>query len=149
MSQGLFRQEVVDARRGDWLGSIVVAAPLLRWLLAALALATATLLFLFVGHHTCRETVSTQLLPGIGLLNIAAPAKVGQVVRADWSCAHRRSRMGGIRPIHGQVADVSRRALVALVGQPVQQQGALYPLHVPLDSWQLAAYGEQEPVRIC
>lgn len=75
MSQGLFRQEVIDARRGEWLGSIIVAAPLSRWLLTALALALAAaiLLFLFFGHYTSRETVAGQLVPSTGVLNIAAP----------------------------------------------------------------------------
>ena len=72
----LFRQEVVEARRGEWLGSIVVAAPLSRWLLTALAmaLAAAILLFLIFGHYTRRETVAGQLVPSAGLLNIAAPS---------------------------------------------------------------------------
>lgn len=42
LSQGLFRQEVIDAKRGEWLGSIIVAAPLSRWLL-----------------HRCRPTPTT------------------------------------------------------------------------------------------
>ena len=76
MSQHLFRQEVMDAKRGDWLGSIIVAAPLSRWLLTllALALATAILLFLCFGHYTSRETVSGTVVPSSGLLNIAAPS---------------------------------------------------------------------------
>ncbi|HVC17278.1 MAG TPA: HlyD family efflux transporter periplasmic adaptor subunit [Rhodanobacter sp.] len=82
MSQGLFRQEVIDAKRGEWLGSIIVAPPLSRWLLTALALilAAAILLFLFFGHYTRRETVSGQLVPSAGLLNIAAPS-VGTITR--------------------------------------------------------------------
>lgn len=76
MSQGLFRQEVIDAKRGDWLGSIIVAAPLSRWLLTTMAMffAIALLLFLFLGHYTRRETVSGQLVPEAGLLNVAAPS---------------------------------------------------------------------------
>lgn len=75
MSQGLFRQEVIDAKRGEWLGSIIVAAPLSRWLLSMLALVLATmiLLFLFLGHYTRRETVTGQLVPSAGLLNVVAP----------------------------------------------------------------------------
>ncbi|MHB1056827.1 MAG: HlyD family secretion protein [Rhodanobacter sp.] len=93
MSQGLFRQEVIDAKRGEWLGSIIVAAPLSRWLLTALALtlAAAILLFLFLGHYTRRETVTGQLVPSAGLLNVSAPIAAtvthlqvhdGQVVKA-------------------------------------------------------------------
>lgn len=76
MSQGLFRQEVIDARRGEYLGSITVAAPLSRWLLTLLAsvLAAAILLFLFFGHYTSRETVAGTLVPSAGLLNVEAPS---------------------------------------------------------------------------
>jgi membrane fusion protein len=76
----------VDARRGDWLGSIVVAAPLSRWLLTliALAFAAAILLLLFFGHYTRRETVIGQLVPSAGLLNIAAPS-AGTITRM---CVH-------------------------------------------------------------
>ena len=78
----LFRQEVVEARRVEWLGSIIVAAPLSRWLLTllALVLAVAILLFIFFGHYTRRETVTGQLVPSAGLLNIAAPS-VGTITR--------------------------------------------------------------------
>lgn len=76
MSQGLFRQEVIDARRGEYLGSITVAAPLSRWLLTLLAsvLAAAILLFLCFGHYTSRETVAGTLVPSAGLLNVEAPS---------------------------------------------------------------------------
>lgn len=72
----LFRQEVVEARRGEWLGSVIVAAPLSRWVLTflAVALAAAILLFLVFGHYTRRETVAGQLVPSAGLLNIVAPS---------------------------------------------------------------------------
>ncbi|WP_237561541.1 HlyD family secretion protein [Frateuria defendens] len=72
----LFRQEVLESRRGEWLGSIVVAAPPSRWMLGALALvlASALLLFLFFGHYTRREAVAGQLVPSAGLLNVVAPS---------------------------------------------------------------------------
>ncbi len=75
MSQGLFRQEVIDAKRGEWLGSIIVAAPLSRWWSTSLALVMAAtiLLFLLLGHYTRRETVAGQLVPSAGLLNVVAP----------------------------------------------------------------------------
>jgi len=89
LSQGLFRQEVIDAKRGGWLGSIIVAAPLSRWLLTSLALmlAAAIALFLFFGHYTRRETVSGQLLPSAGLLNIAAPG-AGTITRVHVHDGH-------------------------------------------------------------
>lgn len=82
LSQGLFRQEVIDAKRGEWLGSIIVAAPLSRWLLTSLSLVAAAIIltFLFLGHYTRRETVNGQLVPSAGLLNVVAPG-AGTVTR--------------------------------------------------------------------
>ena len=82
----------MDARRGESLSSIIVAAPLSHWLLSLLAviLAVAIVLFLCLGHYTRRETVTGQVVPGAGLLNVSAPSagtlasihvRDGQVVR--------------------------------------------------------------------
>ncbi|UJM85638.1 HlyD family efflux transporter periplasmic adaptor subunit [Rhodanobacter denitrificans] len=125
----MFRQEVVDARRGEWLGSIIVAAPLSRWLLTALALALAAaiLLFLFFGHYTRRETVTGQLVPSAGLLNIAAPsagtvARVevhdGQVVKAGdvllkLSSEQDSAALGDTHALVGQQLDIQRSRLKA------------------------------------
>jgi membrane fusion protein len=74
MSQGLFRQEVIDAKRGEWLGSIIVATPLSRWAWALFAggLAAALITFLVFGHYTRRENVTGQLVPSAGLINFTA-----------------------------------------------------------------------------
>jgi len=82
LSQGLFRQEVIEAKRGEWLGPIIVATPLSRWALTTLALilAAAIMLFLLLGHYTRRETVTGQLVPNRGVLTVAAPG-VGTVTR--------------------------------------------------------------------
>lgn len=145
MSQGLFRQEVIDAKRGEWLGSIIVAAPLSRWLLTmlALALAAAILLFLFVGHYTRRETVLGQLVPSAGLLNIAAPGagtitrlhvRDGQVVKAGdvlltLSSEQDSAALGDTHALVGQQLDIQRSRLQAdLLNQKQlseQQAGAL------------------------
>jgi membrane fusion protein len=70
----LFRTEAMEAKRGEWLGAILIAAPLSRWIWAALAMSFATLLmfFLVLGHYTRRETVTGQLVPSAGLLNLSA-----------------------------------------------------------------------------
>ena len=129
MSQGLFRQEVVDARRGEWLGSIIVAAPPSRWLLTALALALAAaiLLFLFFGHYTRRETVTGQLVPSAGLLNVAAPGagtitrvnvRDGQAVKAGavllrLSSEQDSAALGDTHALVGQQLDIQRSRLQA------------------------------------
>lgn len=81
-SDSLYRPEALAAKRVEWLGPILVAAPLSRWLWASLAtaFATALILFLTLGHYTRREAVSGQLVPGAGLLNLAA-ASAGLVTR--------------------------------------------------------------------
>lgn len=142
LSQGLFRQEVIDARRGEWLGSIIVAAPLSRWLLTTLAmtLATAILLFLFLGHYTRRETVVGQLVPSAGLLNVAAPdagtitrlnVRDGQRVRKGevllrLSSEQDSAALGDTHALVGRQLDIQRLRLQAdLVNQRQlgEQQG--------------------------
>ena len=129
MSQGLFRQEVIDAQRGEWLGSIIVAAPLSRWLLTSLALtlAAAILLFLFFGHYTRRETVLGQLVPSAGVLNIAAPGagtitrlqvRDGQAVKAGdalltLSSEQDSAALGDTHALVGQQLDIQRSRLQA------------------------------------
>ncbi len=80
--QGLFRQEALDARRGQWLGSIHLATPLSRWIWVALgsALAAAIVAFLVFGHYTRRERVTGELVPSSGLLGITATG-VGTITR--------------------------------------------------------------------
>lgn len=62
------------ARRDEWLGSIVVAAPLSRWTLALLAATAAcSIILLFtLGHYTRRESVSGQLVPVTGLITLTS-----------------------------------------------------------------------------
>lgn len=145
MSQGLFRPQVIEAKRGQWLGSIIVAAPLSRWLLVLLAivLAAAILLFLFFGHYTRRETVTGQLVPSAGLLNVAAPSagtitrlhvRDGQLVKAgdvllELSGEQDSSTLGDTHALVAQQLVIQHARLQAdLVNQKqisAQQAGAL------------------------
>ena len=70
----LFRSEVVEAKRGEWLGTIRLATPLSRWLLTLIALAIAALLIAFVtlGQYTRRERTTGTLVPAAGLIEVAA-----------------------------------------------------------------------------
>ncbi len=90
----LFRCEVSQARSADWLGSVLLVAPLRRWLIATLSLALGISIFAFLcfAHYTRRETVSGMLVPDTGLLNIVAVApgtvvnmrvRVGQRAKAN------------------------------------------------------------------
>lgn len=84
MSQPLFRKEVLDAKRGSWLGGISLAQPLSLWVLTAFATAgaAAIALFLVFGTYTRRSTVHGQLVPQRGLATVLAPA-TGVVARVN------------------------------------------------------------------
>lgn len=109
MSQPLFRDEVLKARRSGWLGGISLAQPLRLWLLTGLALVAAITIVLFVtlGTYTRRSTVTGQLVPTQGLATVVAPA-TGVVARLDV-------------PEGGQV---SAGGLLALVTVPRSTQGS-------------------------
>ena len=76
MTESLFRQEVLDTKRGSWLGSISLAQPLSLWVLTGFAVAAALAigLFLFFGSYSRRSQVVGQLVPTQGLATVLAPA---------------------------------------------------------------------------
>ena len=76
MTQGLFRAEVLTARRTSWLGGISLAQPLRLWVLTWAAVAAAAVIIAFVtfGTYTRRSTVPGQLVPTQGLAAVLAPA---------------------------------------------------------------------------
>lgn len=84
MSQGLFRKEVLEARRTSWLGAISLAQPLNACLLSGAAgiVAFAVVLFLCICTYTRRSSVAGQLVPTRGLATMAAPA-AGVIDRLD------------------------------------------------------------------
>lgn len=119
----------MDARRGEWLGSIIIAAPLSRWLLVmlALALVVAIALLLCLGHYTLRETVTGQVVPSAGLLHVYAPSagtlaslhvRDGQVVRKgdlllELSSAADSAALGDTHALVGQQLAAQRAGLQA------------------------------------
>lgn len=84
MTQDLFRREVLEARRGPWLGGVSLAQPLHMWwlTLAAGLMALLVGLFLGLGTYTRRSTVTGQLVPAMGLATVVAPA-AGVIGRID------------------------------------------------------------------
>ena len=78
----LFRKEVLESRRNQWLGEISLVQPLRGWILAGFAISAALLVlaFLFFGDYTRRSRVSGQLVPSAGLITVMAPA-VGVIER--------------------------------------------------------------------
>jgi membrane fusion protein len=126
----------------------------------ALALATAILLFLCFGHYTSRETVTGQLVPSAGVLNIAAPnmgtitqlhVHDGQQVKAgdvllELSSQQDSATLGDTHALVAQQLDIQRAGLQAdLADQKLlstQQADALRAKAVLLRA-QLAQIGGQ------
>jgi membrane fusion protein len=75
MSGRLFRDEVIQARRRQWLGEVVLGQPPSLRLLAGCALVAAMLVasLLAFGEYTQRTRVAGQLVPSQGLGMLTAP----------------------------------------------------------------------------
>lgn len=74
-SEALFRTEVLDERKGRWLGTVLLAPTVSQNLFsafAALAIA-AILVFLFFGEYTRKERINGWLVPERGLVRVVAP----------------------------------------------------------------------------
>ncbi|MCF7751557.1 HlyD family secretion protein [Bacillus subtilis subsp. subtilis] len=83
---GLFRPEVLEAKRGSWLGSISLAQPVRLWVLAILGALSAALVLgmLILGDYTRRSRVAGELVPDLGLSTVVAPSSgVVAVMHAD------------------------------------------------------------------
>lgn len=100
---GLFRREVLEAKRGSWLGSISLAQPVRLWVLAVLGAVSASVVlsFLAFGEYTRRSRVEGELVPDLGLSTVVAPSA------------------GVIATLHAEEGD------------RVQQQAALLLINVP------------------
>lgn len=92
-STPLYRAEVAEAQRSKWLGTIIIAPPLTRWLVTtlAVAIAGAIVLFLLYGHYTRHATVMGLLAPDPRMRDVVAPSvgvvhylhvHVGEAVKA-------------------------------------------------------------------
>jgi membrane fusion protein len=162
LSQGLFRQEVLDARKGSWLGGIAVATPLSRWVIVAMVLAvgTALVLFLVLGHYTRRESVAGQLVPSTGLLNVAAPSagtvsrvlvRDGQGVKAgqallEISSEQESSALGDTHVLVGEQLTIQRARLqsdLLMQQQLASQQSSALKTKIGLLRAQLAQIADQ------
>lgn len=84
MSEALFREEVLLAQRGEWLGSIRLQAPRLGWAFFGIGfLVVAAILGLLLGgHYTRHEQVAGTLVPSSGLLTIT-PIAAGIATRVQ------------------------------------------------------------------
>jgi len=100
---GLFRREVMEAKRGRWLGSISLAQPVRLWALAIVGgvTAAAVLGFLVFGEYARRSRVAGVLVPDLGLSTVVAPSA------------------GVISALHAEEGDrVQRDAALLLINVP-------------------------------
>jgi membrane fusion protein len=82
MPNGLFRDEMLAAHRGEWLGTIRLRAPHLGWIFfgTGMVAVAAILALLIAGHYTRRERVTGTLVPSTGLLTVI-PVDPGVITR--------------------------------------------------------------------
>ena len=74
MGEGLFRHEVMQARKDAWLGSAQLPGTRMAWPMAILAASAMLLIVLLLafGSYTRKERVQGRLVPGAGLLDVTA-----------------------------------------------------------------------------
>jgi membrane fusion protein len=120
---GLFRNEVLQARRSQWMGAINAATPLpFVWLASlAAALAAVVVLFLIFGQYTRREHVAGQLLPDAGLLTLGS-ATTGTVTRTLVREGERVLAGQALVEVSGDLASVSMGDTHALVSTQLRTQ---------------------------
>lgn len=75
MTSSLFRREVAEARKDQWLGEAQFVQPLSIRLMAGLGLTliAATLLYAGFGTYTRRVHAQGRLVPDVGLVTVASP----------------------------------------------------------------------------
>jgi membrane fusion protein len=138
----LFRPEALAAKRGEWLGTIQLAAPLSGWVLSAIALALAATQTLLTVVPSGSELQAQLLVPSSGAGFVRAGDRVVLRYRV-----YPYQKFG----LHyGRVAKVSRSALTpsevaAITGQ--QPTEPLYRVAVKLDDASVFAYGKAEPLK--
>lgn len=82
MSEGLFRNEVLDARRDEKLGKVSLRAPRFGWAFFVIGIASALsiLCLLVAGHYTRHERAQGMLVPANGMI-ATSPMGAGVVSR--------------------------------------------------------------------
>lgn len=89
----LFRLEVIEGRRQNWLGSIRLVRPVSLWVLTALVVVSAVLVgtYFSVGEYTRKARVTGHLVPDRGVIRLLAPqtAQVLERHASEGQAVHR------------------------------------------------------------
>lgn len=132
VSTRLFRQEVVAAREGQWLGTVNLPAPGLGWGMAALAASVAlvTLTALAFGSVSRKERVQGRLVPASGFRTSLAPVSgtlinrlvmEGQAVSAGDALME----ISSDKSVADSLGAVGQRVAVGLANQAASLQRAI------------------------
>jgi membrane fusion protein len=142
----LFRNEVTQARRGRWLGSVHLATPLsFVWLTAlAASMAAAIVLFMVFGHYTRYARVSGQLVPSAGLLGVRSPTQ-GRVTRVYVHEGETVQRGTPLVEISGERESAALGSTQALISTQLHEQAQR--LHARLTNQQQSAKQQASGLR--
>ncbi|MEP7300867.1 MAG: HlyD family efflux transporter periplasmic adaptor subunit [Caldimonas sp.] len=71
----LFRREVFNSRQREWIGTVQLTRPVPLWIATGFvfAVTVALLSFLWLGEYTRKARVTGHLVPGRGVIRLAAP----------------------------------------------------------------------------
>jgi membrane fusion protein len=112
----LFRQEVLEHRRSEWLGKIVLVRPLSFTLLTFLAISitAATAGFLVYGQYTKKARISGFLTPRDGLIKVNVPQSGTVLERrvSDGQAVNRGDVLFVISYDHGTVSQPEAQAAI-------------------------------------
>lgn len=116
MANELFRREASSDEGQRCLGDVILAGPISRWPLVFLAL-TLTIcigVFLWFGQYSGRETVTGQVVPSSGLLNIIAlsPGTVARVHVKDGQAVNAGAALIEISTEKGTLRSEAIHALI-------------------------------------
>jgi membrane fusion protein len=144
--QELFRDEVTQARRGRWLGSVQLAMPLsFVWLTAlAASMAVAIVLFMVFGHYTRYARVSGQLVPSAGLLGVRSPTQ-GRITRVYVHEGETVQRGDPLVELSGERDSAALGSTQGLISTQLHQQAKR--LHAQLTNQQKAAKQQASGLR--
>ncbi len=126
MPDDLFRREVFEHKRTSALGEIRLASPPSHFLFTGLAavISIAAMIFLVCGHFSRRESVSGELVPSLGLLNVTS-STAGTVGQTYVKVGDHVSAGQALLAVSGDVDNPGVGLIDALVIQSLQSQKTL------------------------
>ncbi len=138
MTNGLFRQQAIDALQTRWTGQAAAIRPVSAWFLTGFLslVAVAAIAFLFFGSYTKKERVSGVLMPADGVIRLRAPE--GAVVASIAVREGQAVKAGDLLIEITQERFSDQGATQALIDQSLKQQ--IEQLRLQTRQTQIAAF---------